>query len=149
MVNIILIVAVVFIGCIVPLSQYGQIKAAEDPREKIVPMLARMGEAYNFSDTELKVLQDKGLQGDPEAARRLFLYYDLYKRDYKEGYFWKMIAAENGNPSGEYNYGFVLKDDPDPRNKKRAIFWLKRAAKHGVTLAVSLLKELGEEPTEK
>jgi TPR repeat protein len=108
-----------------------------------------MGEGYNLSDTEVKALQDKALNGDPKAAFRLSLFYDIYRRDYKEGDFWTMIAAENGDPSGEYNFGFKLKDDPDPKNRQRAIFWLKRAAKHGVKLAVSLLKELQEESSKK
>lgn len=140
MIKKILIFGILSLIYMVPIFQSGQIKAAEDEKEKFLRM--PMGEAYNLSDTEFKVLQAKGLQGDPEAALRLSLYYDLCKRDYKEGHFWKMIAAENGHPTGQYNYGFDLSQDSDPRNRQRAKFWLKHAAAKGVKEAQSLLKEL-------
>ena len=117
---------------LIPLSIYCQNK------EKVV----RMGEVYNLCDSEVKVLETKALRGSGESAFRLSLYYDVYKRDLKEATFWTMIAAENGHRMGEYNYGFRLNEESDPRERMRAEFWLKRAAAKGVKEAKDLLKEL-------
>jgi TPR repeat protein len=104
--------------------------------------LFRQGKTYYLSDAEIKKLQGKALSGAPEAAWRLSLFYDLYQHDYKEGRFWERIAAENGDPSGEYSLGLRLKEDRDPRNQERAIFWLKRASAKGEKLAEKELKRL-------
>jgi hypothetical protein len=101
---------------------------------------------WGLSEYEVKLLQDKALKGSPEAAYRLYFYYAIYRKDHSEKLYWVRIAAENGYPGGEYALGFELRNDPDPRNRQRARFWLKRAAKHGEKLAASLLKELPEEP---
>ncbi|HXH11320.1 MAG TPA: hypothetical protein VNP04_16355 [Alphaproteobacteria bacterium] len=95
-------------------------------------------------EAELPSLKHEALKGSPDAAFRLSLYYESVRLDFKEGLFWTQIAAENGHPSGQYNYGFRLRNDPDPRNRLRARFWLERAAENGVSLAVDLLKELSE-----
>jgi hypothetical protein len=52
------------------------------------------------------------------------------------------IQAENGSPVGEYNYGVLLSNDPDPKKAIRARYWLKLAEKHGEPLATGVLKEL-------
>lgn len=95
-----------------------------------------------LAESEIKTLGQQALRGSPDAAMRLFLFYKFVQQDYAESLFWIRIATENGDPDGEYNLGFMLRDDPDPRNRQRARFWLERAAKHGEPLAEDLLKEL-------
>jgi len=170
MVKNISIVVIVQLTFLVFLSSYGRSQAASYLKEKGSPnQMARaddpsenemnrlkeeaskihIGSSYNLSEDEIKTLQDRALRGAPEPAFRLYQFFELYKKDYKESLFWVMVSAENGHPGGEYTLGFKLKDDPDHRNRQRAIFWLKRAAEHGEKLAVSLLKELQEEQSEK
>ena len=68
----------------------------------------RLGEEYRLSEGEIKILQGKALKGSPEAADRLYLYYELDRRDNTETLFWEKIAAENGSPKGQYNLGLRL-----------------------------------------
>jgi len=160
----ILAVGIILTICLVPLGLYKQSKAAENSKEKFsqipVPRLNNpsegennkpkdqeflqkpIGSVYDLSESEFKILQDQALKGAPEPAFRLFLFYNFCKRDYKESNFWIIIAAENGHPTGEYNLAFRLKDDPDPRNRKRARFWLERAAQKGDKDAKEQLKKL-------
>lgn len=95
-------------------------------------------------EAELASLEHEALQGSPDAAFRLHRYYQSVRLDFKEGLFWAQIAAENGHPVGQYNLGFILRNDPDPRNRLRARFCLDRAADNGVSLAIDLLKELSK-----
>jgi hypothetical protein len=95
-------------------------------------------------DVELPKLEREALKGSPDAAFRLYRYHQSVRLDFKEGLFWAQIAAENGHPVGQYNLGFLWRNDPDPRNRLRARFWLERAAEKGDSLAVDLLRELSE-----
>lgn len=101
-----------------------------------------------ISNNELPKLEDDALSGSAEAAHRLSLFYDMIKLDSKKATYWASIEAENGSPSGQYNYGFHLYKDPDPKVRLRAKYWLKLAAKNGEPLAVSLLKEMDIESKE-
>lgn len=101
-------------------------------------------QAYVLSGDEIRALQDQALKGSPESALRLHLFYEFVRLDFAESLHWVRIAAENGDPVGQYNLGFKLRNDPDPRNRIRARFWLERAAKNGDSLAAKLLKELPE-----
>ena len=62
----------------------------------------------------------------------------------KEAEYWAVISAENGDVSGQYLAGFILKDAPDTRDRRRARYWLRRAAEQGNDHARSALRELGE-----
>ncbi|MCZ4303328.1 hypothetical protein O4G98_01145 [Zoogloeaceae bacterium G21618-S1] len=93
--------------------------------------------------SEIKRLASDALDGSGDAARRLALHFLVAQGDREEGLYWAIIAAENGDIIGQYNTGFLLKDDPDPRNRQRAIYWLKRAKAAGNDAAQSLLEELG------
>ncbi len=112
---------------------------ATEAKEKLV----RLGDGYALSDDEVKIMTDKALKGDPESAFRLSLYYEFAKRNHTESDFWLKISAENGHPVGQYNLGIgLLLDDPDPRNRQRARFWIERAAANGNSRAKERLKNL-------
>jgi TPR repeat protein len=42
-----------------------------------------------------------------------------------------MIAAENGSIPPQLNLGLMLRDEPDPKNHPRAVYWLKRVIQRG------------------
>lgn len=120
--TIITALAFVLIACLVEKPGI-----SDDSKEKPV----RLGEGFSLSEAEIEVLTKKALGGSPEAGFRLFEFYNFFKRDYKESNFWEVIAAENGYPIAQYNLAARLTDDPDPRNRQRARFWLEHAAKSG------------------
>jgi|WetSurMetagenome_2_1015567.scaffolds.fasta_scaffold195481_1 TPR repeat protein len=76
-------------------------------------------------------IEKKALDGDPESADRLGMYYSMVKYDLKSAVYWTSIAAENGSVKGQYNLGVLLRDDPDPKNRRRAVYWLRRVSKKG------------------
>ncbi|HWR59592.1 MAG TPA: hypothetical protein VN328_11955 [Thermodesulfovibrionales bacterium] len=94
---------------------------------------------------DIPAFEEKALDGDPEAARRLATFYMIRGQDAPAVY-WFTIAAENGSIIGQYNLGFALRNDPDPKNRRRAVYWLKRVAqsddKGSAKMATSLLEEI-------
>jgi TPR repeat protein len=83
---------------------------------------------------ELPSLEQKALEGDIEANKRLHTYYAIYKADYWRGRFWLQIGAENGSPEAQYEFAKLLLSDLPVRDaetleqdKERACFWLRRA----------------------
>ena len=57
-------------------------------------------------------------------------------------YIGRLSLQRTARSAGQYNLGFLLRDDPDPRNQRRARYWLKRAAEGGDETAAQLLKEI-------
>ena len=104
------------------------------------PVIGPQGIALDAKS--IGALSRQALEGSGEAARRLLLHYMMATADRAEARYWALVAAENGDVVGQYNAGFLLKDDPDPRNRQRAIFWLKKAAIAGHPLAADLLSEI-------
>ena len=88
-----------------------------------------LNQSLVLSDVEIKALEPQALRGSAEAAQRLCDFYDFVRMDRMERMFWAQIAAENGGHINEYNYGFMLHEDTNPRNQMRARFWLERAAR--------------------
>lgn len=95
---------------------------------------------------EYAEVERQALAGSSEAAFRLARQYESTAR-YVEAIFWGSIAAENGSQVGAYNLGYTLAGSPDPKQRIRARFWLRRAAEGGGEtgrLAASFLKELDD-----
>ena len=92
---------------------------------------------------DIPALEHQALLGDGSVALRLADYYDYLKLDYSKAMYWMQIAAEDGSPTGQYNYGHMLADDEragamgqtDAKvrelAKLRARYWFSEAAKHG------------------
>jgi TPR repeat protein len=78
------------------------------------------------------------------------MYYALIVSDRGKYEYWTTVAAENGSPIGEYNLGHLLADRGGGADRRRAIYWLKKAALAGETgcenpsyaSCVSLLRRL-------
>lgn len=79
--------------------------------------------------SDIKCLQKLALSGDRQAARRLAIIYG--KIDLKVSKYWYMIGAENGDPASQYSYAILLMDEGSDVSKRRAVFWLRRAAEAG------------------
>jgi TPR repeat protein len=92
---------------------------------------------------DIPELERQALLGDGNVALRLADYYDYLQLDYSKAMYWMQIAAEDGSPTGQYNYGHMLADDSragamgqtDAKARElaklRARYWFSEAAKHG------------------
>lgn len=107
--------------------------------EKSEKHAAGMDGAVLDSST-LKKLSEQAIDGSCEAARRVSFHYSITRS--RKAIYWTIIAAENGDSVGQYNAGFMLKDDKDPNNRRRAKYWLKKAVEQGDSLAQELLEEI-------
>jgi TPR repeat protein len=105
--------------------------------DKPIPGLAGLG----IPEKDLSAFEERALGGDAEAAHRLSTFYSMVRYDPKQCLYWTAIAAENGSIPAQVNLGLLLRDDPDPKNRRRAVYWLKRAAETGDELAARYLKE--------
>lgn len=98
----------------------------------------------------LEALKAGALAGNIHAIRETAIYYSQIK-DYPKSVHWWRIGAKKGDPHSEYELGYFLLQGPDvPHNRKKAIFWLKKAAAdnsiHGRDLLASIyLSEPGKD----
>ncbi|MHC1725691.1 MAG: tetratricopeptide repeat protein [Syntrophobacteraceae bacterium] len=104
------------------------------------------GEQHHFlNETEIKRVQMDALAGSPGSAMRLYLYYEHVKPDQVESRYWLRIAAQNGDPMGQFEFAHLLASGPEQRNQQRARFWFEHAAQNGNEKAVEALKRLPKE----
>jgi hypothetical protein len=83
-------------------------------------------------DTEIQAVKIAALQGSSAAAERLVNHYSFgVEHPDHQATYWTQIAAENGDAVDEYNYGFLLRHDPDSLAQVRARYWFQRAKKSG------------------
>jgi len=87
-------------------------------------------------------LECEALRGSREASLRLHYFYEFERNDPAESLYWARISAQNGNPMGQYEYGLMLSKDPDPKNQRRSLFWLRKAADKGIEPARLFLKNM-------
>jgi hypothetical protein len=83
-----------------------------------------------IDDVALPGIQDSALDGSREDAERVLMHYlELCSRgdDCAHVRYWAMIAAENGTVAGQQMLAAQLRGDQDPRNRRRAEFWERRA----------------------
>jgi TPR repeat protein len=97
---------------------------------------------YHIPDAERPALEQLALDGSADAAFRLYLNLDLENAKLEEKIFWVTIAAENGSVGAQHMLGrYLARTSKDPRLRRRARYWFKRAAHGGDKYA---LDELGE-----
>jgi len=106
-------------------------------------------DGVTLDSTTLKKLSVQALDGSAEAGRKVSIHYLMTQGDRKKAIYWALIAAENGDSVGQYNVGSLLMDDHDPNNRRRAVYWLKKALDQGVSRAQELLDEIQSKGTKK
>jgi TPR repeat protein len=94
-----------------------------------------------LSDQQISSYSEQALRGDTEAANRLGEYYLMLQGDRHHAEYWYRISAENGDVGAQRSYGEMLLQDSS-ENKTRAIFWLKKSAEGGDSLAKAALEKL-------
>jgi len=86
----------------------------------------------DLSSKDLDKLVPAALGGDGDAALRLGSYYAIVKRDKKAQMYWYQVSAEDNDPNGWYDYGVLLSQSEDPKDKLRAHYWIDKAASAGI-----------------
>jgi TPR repeat protein len=79
-----------------------------------------------LSAGDIQILQASAAEGDPDAAIKLYSYYEFYKDDYSAGIRWMTIAAENGDTIAACNLAKMLRREKDDFSVRRASFWQKK-----------------------
>ena len=95
-----------------------------------------------LTKARIQILQDEALDGSPEAALRLYFYHKDVSLNPEKSFYWGRLSAQSGDPVGQYEFGVLLSRDVDPRNRRRARFWLKKATQNGNEQAEYFLKSL-------
>jgi TPR repeat protein len=99
---------------------------------------------YHIPAEERPTVEQQALDGSAEAAYRLFFSLDVEQNArLEEKLFWVTIAAENGSVGAQHMLGrYLALTSKDPRLRRRARFWFKRAAESGDPYALDELKEI-------
>ena len=81
--------------------------------------------------------------GSGSAANALSTFYMKADKTGEQEFYWDTIAAENGDPVGQFNLAQQYLNKESLRySPHRAQFWLKKAAQQGDSDAVKMLGEI-------
>ncbi|MEQ1513165.1 MAG: hypothetical protein ABL934_10885 [Lysobacteraceae bacterium] len=113
-------------------------------------LIAQAGYSQNQQQSDLVIPGsiadcpvDRALLGDQKAA---FQCVEHYLKEPKPRRYWSQIAAENGDPIAQYNFALDLLSQKNSLEKKRAIYWLKKAAEKGDADASRVLRDIRDNP---
>lgn len=101
------------------------------------------GMSYNLSKKKLFEFLKKSEEGDAQASKKLWLYYEFAVRDRVKASEWLEKAAEQGLTVAQHNLavGFSRRGSPQ-YNLQKAKYWATKAANKGEKLARRLLQEI-------
>lgn len=85
----------------------------------------------------------KALDGDALAARQCV---DRYSSEPIIRRYWMQIGAENGDAVSQYSFAMTLLSGKNKLERRRAIYWLEKAAAQGDEYAPEALREARENP---
>lgn len=119
----------------------GLLMSCKDDKQKNKPILP--SDSFYIEKSELPKLEKEALLGSPNAAFKLFQYYEFYKSNNDKSLYWVTISAENGHVIGQHNLAYTLfMNNQDVNDILRARFWAKKAVSGGNEEALDLLKEI-------
>jgi TPR repeat protein len=88
-------------------------------------------ESFFITDDEWPKLVNEALSGSGPAAMRLLNYNRIVTTAPEKAAYWAKVAAENGHPSGYWEYALVLLKSSDQQDNLRALYWLGKARDSG------------------
>ena len=101
------------------------------------------GMSYNLNLEEIVELRKKSLEGDAEASKRLWLFYEFTTGEYDKAAVWLTKAAEQGLADAQYNLAFDFSRPEGPRyDLEKAKYWAAKAVNSGEALASRLLEDI-------
>jgi hypothetical protein len=89
-----------------------------------------MSKPKPINQDQIQSAIDNALSGSSQDSINLYHYHFLLN-DSEKAKYWAMIAAQNGNSIGQYNYGWLLVEYGNKEEKLRGKFWLDVAKRCG------------------
>lgn len=99
--------------------------------------------SYYLSEKEILEYNEKALNSEAEAAKRLGDYYVMYCNNIQKALDYYKIGADNNDASCQYDYAYYLLALKQDSFYEEAVIYLKLAASNGNTYAKKKLSELG------
>lgn len=121
------------------LTKQAALPAPPPQPEVIDPDAQSTDSGFLLSPAEVKALQLRAENGDPNAAFRLSLHF-MSAGDRESERHWQSTAARNGHAVAQYNLWVELKDRNDCASKLEALAWLESAANAGEETALGELE---------
>jgi TPR repeat protein len=90
---------------------------------------------FAITNAQRDQLMRSALDGSGDAAFHLFRFYAYTLDNLDEALRWAIIGAENGDANCQYSAAIFLNNKNSPGDKKRSLFWLKKAASQGLKIA--------------
>jgi hypothetical protein len=137
------------------MASCSEVKSSDLSSGQKPPDLSRPGFAKSLNagleipENEIPALEEAALHGSGESALKLAQFYRFIKHDWDNYSYWITISAEDGDPVGMHNLGYLLvhgrrfEGKSDRKSEIRARFWLERSAEAGVNQSRDELKDLG------
>lgn len=97
---------------------------------------------FALNKVQIAALEGQALDGSGDAAAKLAKYYSMVALQYDEAIFWYQIGAENGSIEAMYGFWSMGHAGNDPKERRRGLFWLRKAASLGDKASVEALKDL-------
>lgn len=111
----------------------------------VTPVVAT--DSHAFSEQEFVLtpqqvtnLTNEALDGSGPAALRLSKFYSNVVTNLDEAMKWALIGAENGDANCQYTAYAFLDRRISTEDRRRGLFWLKKAAEQGYQPAIEHIR---------
>ena len=111
------------------------------------PVLASESQGYQFGEQgyvltpqQVITLTNEALDGSGRAALRLSRFYSNVTTNLDEALRWAIIGAENGDANCQYTAYAFLDSRISSEDRRRAQFWLHKAASQGYRPAIERIR---------
>lgn len=94
---------------------------------------------FVLTPSQAEDLAGQALDGSGDSALRLSRFYSNVTVNLDESLKWAIIGAENGDANCAFTAYALLRARVSPDDRRRARFWLRRAAEQGYKPAVDAL----------
>jgi TPR repeat protein len=102
---------------------------------------------FVLTAAQTQQLTAEALDGSGDSALRLSRFYSNVTTNLDEALKWAVVGAENGNANCAFTAYSLLQARESADDRRRAKFWLKRAADQGYRPAIDLMGKASIQPT--
>lgn len=111
-----------------------------------MPMISTGSQAFLeqefvLTPQQVKSLSSDALDGSGHAALRLSRFYSNVVVNLDEAMKWAIVGAEDGDANCQYTAYTFLDRRMSPEDRRRALFWLKKAADQGYQPAIGRIRD--------